>query len=114
MRTIIAGLRHCTDMNELILALGDCGWIPTVVLSGAASGVDKLGELWASQNGIPCETYPAKWAAYGYSAGPRRNYEMAENAEALLALWDGKSRGTGNMIRTAKKKGLIVHVHLIK
>ncbi len=31
---------------------------------------------------------------------------MSENAEALLAIWDGKSRGTRSMIELARKRGL--------
>ena len=50
------------------------------------------------------------WDKYGPSAGPRRNAQMAEVADALIAFWDGKSRGTKNMIDTANKKDLQVAV----
>ena len=53
---------------------------------------------------------PADWEKYGRSAGPKRNAQMAEIANALIAFWDGQSRGTKNMIETAKQKGLIVKV----
>lgn len=112
MRTIIAGSRDCTDKNELIVALSECNWIPTVVISGAAKGADRLGEIWAVESGVPVERFIADWNHYGKSAGYRRNVEMAENAEALIALWDESSRGTKHMIDVAKKKGLRVHVHL--
>jgi hypothetical protein len=36
---------------------------------------------------------------------------MAENADALVAIWDGKSRGTANMIQEAEKRGLRVFVY---
>jgi hypothetical protein len=36
---------------------------------------------------------------------------MASMADALIAVWDGKSRGTKNMIETAEKMGLRVYVH---
>ena len=42
------------------------------------------------------------------SAGPIRNKQMAEYADTLFAFWDGKSRGTKNMIDLAKKKNLHV------
>ena len=35
---------------------------------------------------------------------------MAKNADCLLAFWDGESRGTYNMINTAKKRKLKVRV----
>lgn len=82
----------------------------TVVLSGDARGVDRMGEMWARLNFVRVERYPAQWEVYGKRAGPIRNAEMASNADALIAVWDGSSRGTAHMIDTAKKKGLRVYV----
>jgi hypothetical protein len=39
---------------------------------------------------------------------------MAENAEALIAVWDGVSRGTKNMIEEAKARNLAVYIHYIQ
>lgn len=55
------------------------------------------------------------WGVYGKSAGPRRNNEMAKFASesgsgTLIAFWDGESRGTKNMIDTARRYGLHVIV----
>jgi hypothetical protein len=36
---------------------------------------------------------------------------MAERAEALIAVWDGKSKGTKHMIETAHDFGLKVYVY---
>lgn len=110
MRTIIAGSRDITDYSVLEEAIKQCGWIPTVVISGAARGADKLGEEWAAKNGVPCESCPADWAKHGKSAGYKRNQDMAEKAEALIALWDGSSRGTKHMIDIATNKKLKVFV----
>lgn len=111
MKTIIAGGRECTDYQVLLAALSKCGWKPSTVVSGAARGADALGEKWAKENHIACEMYPADWNKYGKSAGYKRNVIMAENAEALIALWDGKSRGTKHMIDIAKSKQLTTYVH---
>jgi hypothetical protein len=35
---------------------------------------------------------------------------MAKNADALIAFWDGKSRGTKNMIDEAAKNNLLIRV----
>ena len=112
MRTIIAGGRKCTDLKVLHAALEKCGWTPTVVLCGMAKGADFLGHLWAARQGISIEEFPANWEAYGKIAGMIRNRQMAENAEALIALWDGYSKGTSSMITIARKLGLKVHVEL--
>lgn len=112
MKTIIAGSRDCTDKQELLTALANCKWKPTTVISGTARGADRLGEIWANEFNIPCELFPAEWDRYGKSAGYRRNEQMADNAEALIALWDGTSKGTKHMIDIAKHKGLRVYVHI--
>lgn len=81
-----------------------------VIISGYASGADALGERYAQERGSLLETFPADWKVHGKAAGPIRNTKMAEVADALIAFWDGKSRGTKNMIDTATKRGLKVAV----
>lgn len=110
MRTIIAGSRNVTDVRQLHAALIECGWVPTVIISGGARGADRLGEIWAEQMSLPLEVYPADWDRHGKSAGHKRNAEMAEVADALIALWDGQSRGTAGMIELGRRKGLRVFV----
>ena len=78
------------------------------IVSGAAKGADALGEQYAKQRGYKLTRFPADWAAYDNSAGPRRNKEMAEYADFLVAFHDGFSRGTANMITTATDLGLVV------
>lgn len=73
-------------------------------------GADLLGETWAASIGASVRTFPANWAKFGKAAGPIRNAEMAEYADALIAFWDGKSDGTGDMIKKAKALGLKVKV----
>jgi hypothetical protein len=81
------------------------------VISGTAYGADRAGEKWAEQRNIEVIKFPAEWDKYGLSAGPRRNREMAENADALVAIWDGLSRGTESMIHAAKKRKLRMMVY---
>ena len=109
MRTIIAGSRGLTDPDLVRLGVGLCGWEVTEVVSGGATGIDMLGELWAHTNNIPVRKFPADWSQ-GKGAGFARNKEMADYAEALIAIWDGKSRGTNHMVETAREKGLKVFV----
>ena len=81
-----------------------------IIVSGHASGVDSLGEKFAADHNLQCELYPADWDKHGKAAGPIRNAEMAEVADALIAFWDGQSRGTKSMIDLARKKGLQVAI----
>jgi hypothetical protein len=110
MRTIIAGTRKGIDKRTFDAAMMHVPWEITVVLSGGAMGVDRMGEKWAEEHDLPLDLYPANWDLHGKAAGPIRNARMAENADALVAFWDGESRGTKNMIDEAKKRELKVMV----
>lgn len=108
-RLIIAGSRDITDFHELLTAIAAFGIEPdevVEVISGCASGVDTLAMEWAQEFGIPVRRFPADWRNYGVSAGPRRNTAMADYVKTkgglLLVLWDGKSRGTKDMIDKAR------------
>lgn len=81
------------------------GFTITLVVSGTARGVDTLGERYAKDYGIPVKKFPADWAKHKTAAGPIRNREMANYADALIALWDGESRGTSHMISEMQGKG---------
>ena len=112
MKVIIAGGR---DFNNYELLREKCDIILSnqqelVIVSGRVSGADSLGERYAKEKGYEMELFPADWKKYGKSAGYVRNSEMAEVAESLIAFWDGKSRGTKNMIDIAKNKGLKVRI----
>jgi len=111
MRTIIAGSRSITDLAVVEKAVKDSGFAITEVVSGGARGVDRLGEKLANDCGLPCAVFPAEWKRYGKRAGFLRNSQMAEYAEALVAVWDGKSRGTAHMVSEAKDRGLRVYIH---
>ncbi len=114
LRTIIAGSRTITNYHHVEKAIALSGFKPTEIVSGTARGVDQLGEIWAKNNNIPVAQYPADWDRYGKSAGYRRNEVMAKNADALIAVWDGSSKGTVHMIELAKENGLKVYVHTVR
>jgi hypothetical protein len=105
IKVIIAGSRFVTDFEKVLGAVIHSGFNIDEVVSGGASGADKLGEDWAAVNLVPVKRFPADWLYYGKAAGPRRNRQMANYADALIAIWDGKSRGTFNMIETMKRRG---------
>lgn len=111
MKVIIAGSRHITDTRIVFFALGLSGIVTanlvtakTVeIVSGGCRGVDKSGEEFALSYGLPYKIFHADWKGNGVAAGPMRNREMATYADALVAVWDGKSRGTKNMIEEMKR-----------
>lgn len=113
MKVIVAGSREITSYIVVKDAIKNSGFDVTEIVSGTARGVDKLGELWAFENDIPVKRFPADWEKYGKSAGYKRNQQMADYADALVAIWDRKSPGTGHMISIAKMKQLPVYIHYV-
>lgn len=81
-----------------------------VIVSGCARGADTLALRYASENVLNVEEYPADWEKYGKKAGYLRNAQMAEVSDALIAFWDGESKGTKHMIDLATEKGLDIRV----
>lgn len=109
MRLVIAGGRDYTltradyvSLDALAVKLG-----VAEVVSGGAKGADAGGEDWAKSRGFPVRLFPAQWKRYGKRAGPIRNREMAEYADAV-ALFPGGS-GTESMRREARRSGLPVY-----
>jgi len=116
MRVIVAGSRDNVSQADIDHAIEASGWVKeiTVVVSGAARGADRMGENWAKRNGVAIDSRPANWDKHGKSAGYKRNQEMADNADALIAVWDGVSRGTKHMIDIAKDKKLRTFIYNLK
>ena len=98
MKLIIAGSRTIQVSPLEIKALLDhYNLKPSEIVSGTANGVDKCGEFYAGFYHKDLARFPADWDQFGKSAGHRRNQQMAEYADALLLIWDGKSRGSAGM-----------------
>ena len=108
LRLIIAGGRDYQFSDQDIALLNDIhSKSPiTEVVSGGAKGADSHGEAWARANNIPVTQFKADWANQGRAAGPLRNQQMANNADALLAFPGGA--GTRSMVSLAKEQGLPV------
>lgn len=116
-RIIVPGTRGFEDyglmermLDRLLPAYGD----DIEIVSGHAPGADKLGEEYAARHGIPCRVFPADWERYGRKSGPRRNSQMIEYAlggnPAVIAFWDGSSRGTLDTLCKAMRKSIPVTV----
>lgn len=113
MKVIVAGSRSIVEYETVKKAIDDSNFNIDTVISGCARGVDTFGEQWATENNIKIERFPADWNRYGKRAGYLRNEEMAKVADALIAVWDGESRGTGHMIKLAQKYNLRIYIHNI-
>lgn len=110
MKLIIAGSRTISGLSKYFFRdtlniLGIDFRNPdniTEIVSGCANGVDKNGEHFASSYHIPIKRFPYL-SEHGKAGGPIRNKQMADYADALLLIWDGKSKGSANMKATMLK-----------
>lgn len=101
MKLIIAGGRNIPHniAEEKILQFFSTPGLPLVteIVSGCAHGVDAQAFMSSKYFNLPFKGFPADWAKHGKSAGPIRNRQMAKYGDALLLIWDGRSRGSSSM-----------------
>jgi hypothetical protein len=81
------------------------------IISGGARGADTLAEQFAKKENLPLKVFPAEWDKYGKSAGFRRNQQIVDNCDILIAFWDGESRGTKHSIDLATKQNKPVYIY---
>ncbi len=123
MKVIIAGSRTLSLMSLLDQAVVRAGnywmlqdpgnwknYMYTEIVSGGAQGADALGERYALNKQIPLKVFSADWETHGKKAGILRNIEMADYSDALIALWDGKSKGTFHMISEMMKRNKLIYI----
>jgi hypothetical protein len=118
MKIIFAGPRDYTDYDIAMTAIfgalkeWDLSLQEISIVSGEAPGADALGERFSKEFlNKKATCFPANWAKYDGAAGPIRNAQMANYADALVCVWDGKSKGTGDMIKKALAKNLKIYIH---
>ena len=75
----------------------------TLIVSGGAKGADSLSERWAKENNVETLIFLPDWNKYGKKAGFLRNEDIIKNSDAVVAAWNGISKGTEHSINIAKK-----------
>lgn len=107
MKICVCGSRTITNYKIIEQGINNIlrenNFLATELISGCATGPDKLGETWAAKNGVNIVRMPADWKKYGLSAGYIRNCQMADISDIIISFWDGKSRGSKHMIDYCKK-----------
>lgn len=87
-----------------------------LIISGGARGADSLAVAWAADYGIPYLVFPAMWhnpftGEHDKGAGFRRNVQIIDQCDVVIAFWDGKSSGTAHSIETAGLKQKPVKIY---
>ena len=114
-KLIVAGGRDFTDYDHMLrvmIAMCDTEFAAKqlAIVSGMARGADTLAVRLANAYKLPLYKFPANWNGLGKRAGFMRNAQMGNFADALLVFWDGKSKGTANMIQYMHQLKKPVHI----
>lgn len=86
----------------------------TEIVSGGARGIDACARAYALANGIKLTEFLPEYEKYGRYAPLKRNLQIIDYADLVLAFWDGHSRGTKYVIENCKKRNKKVRVFLVK
>jgi hypothetical protein len=102
MKLAVVGSRDIVDeeliFNSINSVIKDVGGDVTII-SGGARGVDSIAVKWAKDNNVPFIEFRADWNKFGKAAGMIRNKDIIRECDTVLAIWDGKSKGTENSIK---------------
>ena len=84
----------------------------TEIVSGGAKGVDTSAREYALSNSIKLTEFLPEYSKYKKGAPLRRNLQIIEYADMVIAFWDGKSKGTKFVIDNCNKTGKKVIVYI--
>ena len=100
MKLLIVGSRSITNFDLTPYIPSDVD----TVISGGAHGIDSLAEQYADSHRLSKYIVRPRYDLYGRAAPLKRNEQMVDMADAVLVIWDGRSRGTRYTVRDARKK----------
>ncbi len=86
----------------------------TEIVSGGAKGIDTCAAEYAKQHNFKSTLFLPDYKKYGRAAPLLRNKQIIEYSDMIVALWDGNSRGTGNVINSCKKLNKNCKVYILK
>ena len=107
-------LSHNTDAKRKAMGILTRGLAAhpeiTTVVSGGAHGPDRWGQLVAYENNLSFKLHKPDWNHHGRKAGFIRNELIVQDADLLIAFWDGLSAGTQHDIELCKKYAVPHHI----
>jgi hypothetical protein len=83
------------------------------VVSGGARGADSSAKAYAIANSIKLTEFLPDYSKHGRGAPLKRNIQIIEHSDFVLAFWDGVSRGTKFVIDNCKKMNVPIKVVLL-
>lgn len=85
----------------------------TEIISGGAKGIDTCAKEYAIAHNIKLTEFLPEYEKYGKNAPLKRNITIIENADIVLAFWDGISNGTRFVIDKCRETGKEVKVEIV-
>lgn len=109
MKVAVTGSRglHPTDA-ELAAMLPEG---TTEIVSGGATGVDQAAARYARAHGLKLTELRPDYKTWGKIAPLIRNSQIVDEADEVLAIWDGLSKGTQDTMKKARAKGKPLHIY---
>ena len=108
MKTAIIGSRNITNVDlSRFIPSGT-----TEIVSGGARGVDTVAKRYAVDHGLKLTEFLPDYERFGRGAPLKRNITIIENADIVLAFWDGKSRGTKFVIDNCYRRNIPIKIYL--
>jgi hypothetical protein len=87
---------------------------PDSIVSGGAKGIDTIAWKWAVDNHIEIVVHKPNYNLYGRWAALLRNDIIIDEADKIMAFWNGESTGTKYVIDNALKKNKPLEVIIIE
>ena len=106
----VIGSRQVTNITWFIMCDTLNEYRPGFIITGGAAGVDSLAENYAAMWGIETLIFYPDYNRYGKAATHIRNRKIVDEADLVIAFYDGESRGTKSVIEYAHKKNREIRV----
>ncbi|HAN21645.1 MAG TPA: hypothetical protein DCP51_08250 [Clostridiales bacterium] len=109
MKVAVIGSRSITNIDiERYLPKGI-----TLLITGGAVGIDTIAEKYADRKRIKKQIFFPDYGRYGKSAPLMRNKLIVDNADIVIAIWDGVSTGTNYTVKYAERIGKPFELHIV-
>ncbi len=118
MKIAIIGSRDLKNydyfLDKLKEALEKYSIKPSLIISGGAKGVDTHAKRYANDNNIELKEFLPDYTKYYFKEAPlKRNDQIIDEADCILAFWNGSSKGTQYVInrsRNLEKDCIIIYL----
>ena len=121
MKLAVVGSREFDDKERLFSILNKINEKHRIeyIVSGGAKGADEMSMEWCKEYGKPIKIFYPNWhplvaggqRVYFKGAGMKRNVQIVEEADFLIAFWDRESKGTKLSIDLCEEKKVKYHIY---